>query len=272
MDFKIGVQLYSVRNELEKDFESTLKEIKNMGFDGVEFAGLYGKTPSQIKTIVDDLGLTPISAHVPYNDLVSDLDNVLDSYSQIGCKYIVIPYLTEEYRPGQPKFDEVIENARVIAQKAKQKGLTLLYHNHDFEFEKIDGVYALDILYNKAPDLEVEPDTCWIKVAGEDPANYILKYPNRVPVVHIKDFYLSGGDKPLKLYDLIGIASNEDDKSSDAIFDFRAAGKGIQNIPSILDAAKKVGSEWLIVELDLPSKGTTPMECVKESITYLKTL
>jgi hypothetical protein len=93
---------------------ATLKEIKAMGYDGVEFAGLYGNAPERIREMCEEIGLVPISAHVPYLDMVADAEGVLSAYASIGCKYVVVPYLTEEYRPGTPKFSEVIENVKVI--------------------------------------------------------------------------------------------------------------------------------------------------------------
>ena len=122
--FKVGIQLYSLRNDMSKDVAETLKKVKEMGYDGVEFAGLYGKTAKEMKELCEQNGLVPISAHVPYEDMVNDPD-ILDTYAEIGCEYIAIPYLTDEYRPGNEKFDEVIEGAKIFGKKAKDLGMTL---------------------------------------------------------------------------------------------------------------------------------------------------
>ena len=103
--FPVALQLYSVRDNMAEDFEGTLKKVKELGFDGVEFAGLFDKTPAEVKELVNKIGLTPISAHVPFADMVNDTENVLSGYAEIGCKYVVVPYMTEEYRPGAEKFD-----------------------------------------------------------------------------------------------------------------------------------------------------------------------
>ena len=268
MKFPIALQLYSVRNELEADFEGVLRQVKAMGYEGVEFAGLYGHSAAEVKALCQEIGLVPVSAHVPFVDMMADPD-LLKVYAEIGCQFVVIPYLTEEYRPGQPKFQEVIDGAKMLGEKANALGMKLCYHNHDFEFVKVDGEYALDILYDEVPAeyLQTELDTCWVNVGGEVPADYILKYSGRSPVVHLKDFY---GEKSENMYELIGIKSDAPKKPSN--FELRPVGSGIQDFPAILKAAEAAGSKWVIVEQDNPSMGLTPMECIAKSREYLKTL
>ena len=109
--------------------------------------------------------------------MMTDPEKVLGDYAAIGCAYIAIPYAEEAYRPGGEKFEEMVENAKMLGRIAKEKGMVLLYHNHDFEFQKIDGEYGLDILYKRVPAdlLQTELDTCWVNVGGEEPAAYIEK-------------------------------------------------------------------------------------------------
>ena len=111
---KVGLQLYSVREQLANDFYGTLKEVKEMGYSAVEFAGLYGHDPLEVKAMCEELGLIPLSAHVPFVDLIADPEGVVEIYKTIGCKYVVVPYLTEEYRPGAEKFNDVIEGIKVF--------------------------------------------------------------------------------------------------------------------------------------------------------------
>jgi len=268
-NFPIALQLYSVRDDMANDFYGTLKKVKELGYDGVEFAGLFGKTANEVKEMCNALGLKPISAHVPFVDMMANPD-IINTYAEIGCEYVVIPYLTEEYRPGKEKFSEVIEGAKVLGEKANSLGLTLAYHNHDFEFTKLDGKYALDILYDTVPAtlLETQLDTCWVNVGGENPAEYIKKYSGRVNILHLKDFV---GSKCENMYALIGIDENEK-KDTAGKFELRPVGKGVQNFPEILAAAEKAGTKWVVVEQDQPSMGLTPMECAKVSIDYLKAL
>lgn len=269
MKFPIALQVYSVREDAAADFYGTLKAIKAMGYDGVEFAGLYGHTAAEIKGWCQELGLVPVSAHVPFVDMMGDPE-LLKTYAEIGCNYVVIPYLTEEYRPGQAKFAEVIEGARMLGEKANALGMTLCYHNHDFEFVKLDGEYALDVLYREVPAslLQTEIDTCWVNVGGEDPAQYLRKYAGRAGIVHLKDF---AGQKSERMYALIGIDDDKDSGETGA-FEFRPVGYGKQDFPAILAACEDVGAKWVVVEQDQPSMGKTALECAKLSIDYLRSL
>lgn len=271
MGFPTALQLYSVRGDMENDFYGTLKKVKDMGYDGVEFAGLFGEKAEDVKNALSNLGLEPVSAHVPYYDMLKDPNGVLADYKEIGCKYVAVPYLTEECRPGTDGFSDTVKGIRAIGEAAKKLGITLLYHNHDFEFIKLDGKYALDVLYDTIPEdlLKTELDTCWVNVGGENPAEYIKKYSGRAPVVHLKDFAGHKGSGPL--YKLIGI-DDEEAAASASTFEFRPVGYGVQDFYSILNASKAAGSEWVVVEQDDPSMGKTPLECAKMSIDYLKTL
>ena len=267
--FPIGIQVYSVRDAAAADFDGTLAKIREFGYDGVEFAGLYGKTAAEVRALCEKHSLVPISAHVPFVDMLKDPAGVLAQYAEIGCKYVAVPYLSPEHRPGTPNFEFVVEFIGIIAKAAKKQGIQLLYHNHDFEFMKIGGKYALDILYDTVPEdlLKTELDTCWVNVGGEDPAKYLLKYSGRAPVVHLKDFF---GQKSENMYELIGIETPAP-KRPDG-FEFRPVGYGLQNFPSIIDASEKAGAEWLIVEQDKPSMGLTALESAKKSVEYLRSL
>ena len=273
MKLPVAVQLYSVRDEMEKDFYGTIQKMKDLGYDGVEFAGLFGEEPAKIKAFCEEIGITPISAHVPYYDMLADPEKVLSDYAEIGCKYVAVPYLTEECRPGTDGFAATVEGIRKIGEAAKKLGIQLLYHNHDFEFVKIGEEYALDVLYSTIPAdlLQTEIDTCWVNVAGENPAEYIEKYSGRAPVVHLKDFKKSG-DKLGKLYDLIGIDDEGAQEEEEDAFSFMPVGYGVQDMPAILAACEDAGASWVVVEQDSPAKNDTPLNSVKLSREYLRTL
>ena len=271
-ELPVGLQLYTVRDDMAKDFKGTLQQVKALGYDGVEFAGLFGHAPADIKAWCAEIGLNPISAHVPLAEMLEDIDKVIADYKTIGCEYIVVPYVTEERRPGGELFKQMVEEIRTIGAKCKEAGLVLLYHNHDFEFAKTEtGEFGLDYLYaNVSADLlQTELDQCWVKYAGQDPVVYLQKYSGRSPVVHLKDYYASGEQKE-DPYALIGL--NEGEKKENKAFEFRPLSYGVQDIPTIIEASKKAGSKWLIVEQDQPSMGKTPMECAGMSMEYLKSL
>lgn len=267
--FPVAIQVYSLRKEAEKNLYGTLKKIKAMGYDGVEFAGRYKHTAEEIREMCGDIGLIPISAHVSYLEMIADPETVLGDYAAIGCKFVAVPYLTEEYRPGTDQFPEVIENIKKLGAIAKKLGMTLVYHNHDFEFMKINGKYALDILYDEVSKdlLETELDTCWVNVGGEDPATYLSKYEGRARILHLKDF---NGEKSDDMYELIGIEKKAPVRPAN--FEFRPVGYGKQDFPKILAEAEKAGTEWIVVEQDQPSMGKTPLECAEMSRNYLRSI
>lgn len=267
---KLGLQLYSVREDLEKDFFGTLEKVKALGYEGCEFAGTYGKTAEEIRNKCSELDLVPISAHVAYGDIMQDINATVKMYKEIGCKYIVIPYLPEDLRYGTEKYPEVVENIKIIGKACQENGIVLLYHNHDFEFAKDEnGSYVLDVLYSEVDKelLQTEIDTCWVNVAGENPCDYVRKYTGRAPIVHLKDF---DGEKNANMYELIGIESKKVEVKN--TFEFRPLGYGKQNIQAIVDAAKDAGAEWIIAEQDNPSMGLSRMECAEKSIEYMKNI
>lgn len=266
MKFPVALQLYTVREDMKNDFEGTLKKVKEMGYDGVEFAGLYGKSAAEVKAMCQEIGLVPISAHIPFVDMIENPD-IMDVYKEIGCEYTVVPYLLEEYRPGKARFQEVIDGSKVLVKKAKEIGIKLCYHNHDFEYRKVGDKYAIDILFSDVPELMPEFDVCWVSVAGENPVEYIYKYKGRQEILHLKDYV---GEQSENMYELIGIAQHG--KEAEGTFEFRPVGKGVQNFPEILKAAEDVNMKWVVVEQDKATMGLTPMECAKVSIEYLKSL
>ncbi len=272
MALPVAVQVYSVRDSAEANLADTLRKIKEMGYDGVEFAGLYGYAPEYIKGLIDALELIPVSAHIPLDEMIADPDKTFAAYQTIGVKFAAVPYVTPERRPGAEKFEETIETIAKLGEIAKKYGITLLYHNHDFEFTKVDGEYGLDILYKRVPKefLETELDTCWVNVGGEIPAEYIAKYNGRTPVVHLKDFYMSG-KLPKHLYALIGI-DEEEKEDEPSTFEFRPVGHGMQDMPAILEASVASGAQYVVVEQDEPSMGLSRMESIKASREYLKSL
>ena len=263
----IALQVYSVRDDLNRDFFGTLCAVKDMGYAGVEFAGLYGNDPEKVKAFCEEIGLTPLSAHVSIQDFMADVDGVVDTYSKVGIQYAAIPWLGEEMRPGHEGYAEFKKWVALISAKLKEKGIVLGYHNHDFEFEKVNGEYILDIMYRDMPAdvLVTQLDTCWVNVGGENPAAYVEKYAGRIPTVHLKDFK---GSKAENMYGLIGVEGSET-KADDTKFMLTPVGMGCQDFKAIVAAGDAGGAKWYIVEQDEPSMGLTALECAKASIEYL---
>ncbi|MDR3139313.1 MAG: sugar phosphate isomerase/epimerase [Treponema sp.] len=269
----VMLQLYNLREELAQDFEGTLQKTAEIGYKYVELAGLYGKTPGEFKAGLDKAGLSAISAHVPYRNMLADPEKVIGDYIGLGCKYIAIPYLNDEDRSTGSNYEEVKKSIARLGEITNKLGAVLLYHNHDFEFKQYNGKYALDDLYDSIPAslLQTEIDTCWANIGGVNPSEYIRKYSGRAPVVHLKDFYLPDGITPENMYELIGLAKKADANAKDG-FEFRAVGYGKQDIPSIIKASVDAGASWVVVEQDRPSSGKTPLECARDSLNYLNSL
>lgn len=265
---KIGLQVFSIRDVAEKDFKGAMLKVKEIGYDGVELAGLYGLSADEIRAVLDEVGLEAISAHVGFSDLVRDLDGTVAAYKKIGVKFIALPFMGEGDLPMSENWEKNLAFIMKISEKCRENGITLLYHNHDTEYKKMpDGMYIEDYLF-KATGLDAmkpEFDTCWVRVAGEDPVGYIKKYAGYIQVVHLKDYV---GSKTANMYELIGT-----DKKADVTeaFKFRPVGYGVQNFPAIIKASEEVGAEWLIVEQD-NSYETPSLEAAKMSRDYLKSI
>lgn len=270
--FKVGIQLYSLRDAMEKNMDATLKAVKEMGYDCVEFAGYFGKTAEEVKSMLDKYGLDCVSVHQGMELFEEDAKAATEYIKTIGARYCAIPwYQVENF---QNDWDGTIEKITNHGKMLKDAGLQLMYHNHDFEFNKIDGEYILDKLYSSVPEdiLMPEIDTCWVHYAGVNPSDYVRKYSGRTDVLHLKDFVcdkLGGGP----VYALIDKDGNEQktDENEKAEFKFVPVGSGIQDWESILAAADDAGVSYVIVEQD-QSPDRDPLEAAKMSRDYLKNL
>lgn len=265
MKLPIAYQIYSAREDAQRDLDGTLRQIKALGYDGVEFAGYYGHTAEEVKSLLLKHGLQAVSSHVPMALIEADMFGTIAYHKAIGCPYIAIPFLDETSRPGGPRFAAMVQVIYKFGRLCREAGIALLYHNHDFEFAPLSGQYGLDFLYDAVPAdlLQTEIDTCWVKYAGLDPADYVRKYAGRCPLVHLKDYVgRRDGKTP---YGLIGTDKTAD---ADVAFCFKPVGMGSQDIPSIVDAALESGAKWLIVEQDLSTE-RTPLEAAQLSREYL---
>ena len=252
----VGLQIYSVRDYASKDLEGTLMKVKEMGYDYVEPESLYGRTAEEYKAILDRCGLTAACIHATYAEMLDDRYKVIADCKTFGVSYVAIPYLGEGDRPLGANFESVLKNLGELGRTFAENGITLLYHNHDFEFVRMpDGSYGFDFMYGAvAPEyLQSEMDVCWVNVGGADPIAYLKKYANRCPVVHLKDF------------------TGEKKADGGGDFEFRPVGYGRQDIPSVLTAAIESGAKYLVVEQDGWGDQTS-LEAAAMSRGYLKSL
>lgn len=224
-DFKLGIQLYTVRELCKTDFTGTLSALAKMGYQGVEFAGQYGgMSPDALAAFLGDLGLACCGLHGPLVQMCDPDSQFYACAAAVHSPYVTTSCLQEVAKDWPGAIAKVAEAARV----AQKHGLQFTYHNHAQEFQKFDGVYALDMLYQRtdAAQVQAELDTYWIKAGGEDPAAYIRKYPGRVPQVHLKDM-------------------DKQDRSWTEI------GNGSIDLPAVFAAAEEVGAGWIIYEQDV---------------------
>ncbi len=266
----IAYQVYSAREDAEKNLDAVLGKIAEIGYDGVEFAGFYGHSADDVLALLTKHGLKAVSSHVPFVKIEADMFAVISYHKTIGCPYIAIPYLDEQTRPGAPGFARVLRQIYTFGALCQAAGIQLLYHNHDFEFIRLSGQYGLDFLYEAVPHdlLQTEIDTCWVKYAGLDPAEYLRKYAGRCPVVHLKDYVGVMGDRPP--YALIGLDEDKD-HTEGVQFEFRPLGHGCQDMRAVVEAGIEAGAQWFVVEQDM-SVGRTPLEAAAMSMETLRGL
>ena len=253
--------------------DATLKAVKEMGYDYVEFAGYFGKSADEIRAILDKYELECISVHQPVDFFEKEGKAAVDFLNTIGAKYCAIPvYKKDEYYNN---WDATMERFKNASRILKEGGIQLMYHNHSFEFRKIEGEYILDRIYSTLPSDVLMPqiDTCWVHYAGVNPAEYVRKYSGKIEVLHLKDFVCQKfGNGPV--YDLVDDAINEmgaRDKEEFLGFKYVPVGEGIQDWKAILSAAEEAGVDCVIVEQDM-SVDRDPLEAAKMSRDYLKSL
>ena len=271
--FNVGLQLYSVRDDMAADFEGTLKKVAEMGYEYVEFAGFFGKSAKEIKEILAKYGLKCISVHQGPQPFVAEGEAIVDFMAELGIKYCVIPsHERAKLAYGTPVWDETIALFKKYSEALAKRGIELLYHNHDFEFDTIDGETIFDRLYATLDEKVLNPqiDTCWVHYGGYNPSEYIKKYANRLGVLHLKDFSCKalGGGPAYALIDGDGKETAKPTKE-DNEFKFQPLGMGRQDFKAILEAADASCVHTLIVEQDA-SPDRPPMEAVAISRKYLK--
>lgn len=246
---RIGIQLYSVRAEMQRDLDATLARIAAIGYREVEFAGYFGRTPAEIRSIVRAHHLSAPSTHIGYDLLRSGWDKALDDALAAGHAVVTIPWLPEDSRRTVADWRRVADEFNAGAARARARGLGFAYHNHNFEFQRADGTTLLDTLLERTqPDLvSFELDIYWMVRAGEDPAAYIRRYPKRFTMLHAKD---AGGPPDHAMVDV---------------------GAGTIDFAAILraDAAGPASVRHVFVEHDQPAD---PFGFARRSFEYLSRL
>ena len=271
--FKVGLQLYGVRNSMKEDFEGTLRAVAEMGYEYVEFAGYYDKTSEEIKALLEKYGLKCVSVHQGLDFFDEDPDGKCEFLKGFGVKYSVIPWYEKGKLAQSSEWDATVSRFNKVADIFEKHGMMLGYHNHEFEFEKYNGKYLHDYIFESVPESKIFPelDTCWVHYAGVEPTEMIRKYKGRVEVVHLKDFTCDrlGGGPAYELIDTDGNGEKQKPSREDNNFRFCPLGNGRQNFAEILSACEECGTELVIVEQD-QSYDLSELEAARISREYLK--
>lgn len=228
-DSCIAAQLYTLRDftKTPKELADTLKKVKKIGYDAVQVSGAGPFEYSDLKKMLDDNGIKCCCTHIPYARLKNEPEKVIEQHNLIDCKYPATGGLPAEYRNAEG-FLRFAKEATEVGKRLAEGGLRFGYHNHSFELEKFGNRTGLQILYEDSdPEyFKAELDTYWIQFGGADPAQWIERLAGRIPLVHLKDMIFR--DKQI----------------------MAEVGEGNLNWERILDACKKAGVEWYIVEQD----------------------
>lgn len=248
----IGLQLYTVRSKIQQDLEGTLNRVAQIGYNSMEAAGynmsdgtFYEIKPKAFADKLKALGMPLHASHTVFEP--ADAEKVFADAAEAGCKYVVYPYLPDNQR-------ETIDGYRVTAEKfnrmgeiGKKHGIRFAYHNHAFEFEPMSGEIGMDILIKETdPKLVTfEIDLYWVTRAGYDPVDYMLKYPGRFEIYHVKDM-----------------------TKTDDMF-FAPVGSGRIDFKRIFDIKDKAGMKMFFVEQD-NFKDLDPFESIEMSYNFLK--
>lgn len=186
----LGLQLYTVRTALERDFEGTLARVARIGYREVEFAGYFGHTPAQVRAALAANHLTSPGNHVDMQAISNGgWSRILDDTKAVGHEYVVVAWTPEELRRTLDDWRRIGDLYNRGATQARAAGLAFAYHNHSYEFEPMQGQIPYDVLLEATdPSLvKLEMDLYWITRGGKDPLDYFARYPGRIPLVHVKD-------------------------------------------------------------------------------------
>jgi sugar phosphate isomerase/epimerase len=256
---KVGVQLYTVRDLMKTDFDGTIAKVAKIGYKEVEFAGYFGRTPKQVREVIEKNGLKAPSTHVQYNELDEEFPSVIDASKTIGLEYIICPWIPPELRQSPDIWKQAAEKFNKCGEQCKKAGLQFGYHNHWFEFLPTNGVLPYDELLKMcdANLVKMEMDLCWITTAGADPVKYFDKYPGRFPLVHVKD-----------VKTLPKISTGGAQNFGDTV-DLTEVGSGVIDWKRIFAKSDEAGIKHYIVEHDHPKQ---PFESISTSYGYLSKL
>jgi sugar phosphate isomerase/epimerase len=231
-DLPIGIQLYTVRDKSGQDFKGALKKVANIGYKYFEFAGYGDMDAGELNTFLQEIGVTTCGSHEGYEKFLNDAEAVIEFNAAIDNPYITIPSMPGHVRNNAEAVKRFADNLNLFGYKVKQAGMQLCYHNHSFEFDKVeDDQTVWDLLFNEtdAEMVKAEMDVAWVFNADVDPVALMDKWANRIKLLHMKDL-----DSDRKLCPV---------------------GEGIIDMEAVVAKAREIGVEWYIVEQDRTRSG-----------------
>jgi len=259
----IGLQLYTVRDAMQKDPSATLAQVSKIGYNSVEGATytgsqkFYGMEAAEFSRVLKQNGLIMPSSHYRLGEektngetvkgtLMTDWDKAVDDAAAVGVKYMVCAYLSDSERGGLDHYKKVAEQLNKAGGRCKKSGIQLCYHNHNFEFVKQDNKFPYDVLLDDTDKnlVKMEMDMYWVTKANQDPIALINKHPGRFPLWHVKDM----------------------DKTAE--HSFAEVGNGSIDFKKIFKYADKAGLKYFFVEQD--KTPGDPMNSITQSISYIK--
>ncbi|MEY3834223.1 MAG: hypothetical protein RLZZ130_1701 [Pseudomonadota bacterium] len=241
-----GAQLYTIRVALGQDFEGSLCRIAQIGYREVEFAGLYGRDPSDVRALLGRYRLDAVATHVDWRQLRDNPEMAIRDAKSLGAKYLVLAWLPSEERQTIEQWRWWVAQLNKVGEAAAAEDVVLLYHAHDFEYRAIDGVRPIDLLLEKLDPkfVNFEMDVYWTIKGGGDPIALLRQYPGRFPLVHVKDMQRTSTD-------------------------MADVGDGRIDFPFIFASAGKRDFLHKFVERDEASE---PFETLRRSIEYIQSI
>jgi len=242
----LGIQLYTLRVPMQRDFEGTLRSVASMGYREVEFAGLFGHDPAQVKQLLGTLGLSAVGSHVDWRRIRDDPTAAIEETLALGAHYLVFPHLPDTERRTLAQWQNWVVVLNQVGQACTERGLELAYHNHDFEFTSVEGVVPYDLLLEQLDHhlVQMEIDLYWLAKAGREPTALFEAHPGIFPLGHVKDMR----------------------RSDQAIVD---VGQGDLDFATVFAQSELSGMRHFIVEHDNPAD---PLQTARNSQSYLEQL
>jgi sugar phosphate isomerase/epimerase len=228
---QIGLQLYTLREHCKttSDFASSLRKIRTIGYEAIEFAKIGIPAAKEVRSICDGEGIKICSSHEDPKLILEEPAKVAERAAELGCTIVGYPYPRDVDLSKSQVVEQLALNLERSAQTLRASGIRLAYHNHGLEFFRIGKKTVLETLFELAPSLSAEPDVCWIQYGGGSPEAWLRRLAGRTPIVHLKDL---GFD--LKANKGIPVE----------------LGNGSLDLPAIAREAAASGAEWFIVEQD----------------------